>query len=189
MTAMSLLGYWRTLSERMACSPAMRITRLTTRARTGRLTKRSVNFKGFASVVFRLGGGLVPRLRLVPHEHGRARAQLEGARSHDLVAGLEPGEDGDLVAARASQLHELLLHALVVLAPGTVEVAHDEHGVSVGRVADRGRGQRDHRLHERAWSQAAAGVGQGRLHFDVAGGLAHHGVNRGDAPRGSGQSL
>ena len=33
-----------TLRERMACSPAIRITRLTTTARTGRLTKRSVNF-------------------------------------------------------------------------------------------------------------------------------------------------
>src|SRR6188508_3844777 len=104
---MSLFGYWRTLSERMAWSPAMRMTRLTTRARTGRLTKRSVNFTGSASVVFRLGSGLVRRPRLVAHEHGRARAQLERARSHDLVAGLEPGEDGDLVAARAAQLHEL----------------------------------------------------------------------------------
>src|SRR6187431_1812598 len=106
---MSLLGYWRTLSERMACSPAMRITRLTTRARTGRLTKRSVNFKGFASVVFRLGRGLVRGLGLVAHEHGGPRAQLERARSHDFVADLESGEDRDLVAARAAELHELLL--------------------------------------------------------------------------------
>src|SRR5436309_12091117 len=43
-TAMSLRGYWRTLSERIACNPAIRITRLTTIARTGRLTNRSVNF-------------------------------------------------------------------------------------------------------------------------------------------------
>src|SRR5690349_9505699 len=117
MTAMSLLGYWRTLSERMACSPAMRITRLTTRARTGRLTKRSVNFTGLASVVFRLGRGLVRGLRLVAHEHGGARAQLERAGGHDFVAGLEPRHDRDLVAARAAELHELLLDALVVLAP------------------------------------------------------------------------
>src|SRR6266404_2628529 len=43
-TAMSLRGYWRTLSERIACRPAIRITRLTTIARTGRLMNRSVNF-------------------------------------------------------------------------------------------------------------------------------------------------
>src|SRR5205809_2327255 len=43
MTAMSLRGYWRTLRERIACKPAIRMTRLTTMARTGRLTKRSVN--------------------------------------------------------------------------------------------------------------------------------------------------
>src|SRR4029079_3698392 len=100
MTAMSLLGYWRTLSERMACSPAIRITRLTTRARTGRLTNRSVNVTGSASVVFRLGGGLVRGLGLVAHEHGGPGAQLERARGHHLVAGLEPGHDRHLVAAR-----------------------------------------------------------------------------------------
>ena len=43
-TAMSLRGYCRTLSARIDCRPAIRITRLTTIARTGRLTKRSVNF-------------------------------------------------------------------------------------------------------------------------------------------------
>src|SRR2546428_673476 len=43
-TAMSLRGYCRTLSERIACKPAIRITRLTTIARTGRLTNKSVNF-------------------------------------------------------------------------------------------------------------------------------------------------
>ena len=42
-TAMSLRGYCLTLSARIDCSPAIRITRLTTIARTGRLTKRSVN--------------------------------------------------------------------------------------------------------------------------------------------------
>ena len=37
-------GYWRTLNERIACSPAIRMTRFTTTAKTGRLTNRSVNF-------------------------------------------------------------------------------------------------------------------------------------------------
>src|SRR5438874_9359875 len=39
---MSLRGYWRTLIVRIACKPAMRITKLTTSASTGRLMKRSV---------------------------------------------------------------------------------------------------------------------------------------------------
>ena len=44
MTAVSLLGYWRTESDRIDCNPAIRITRLTQIARTGRLMKRSVSF-------------------------------------------------------------------------------------------------------------------------------------------------
>ena len=42
--AMSLRGYWRTLSVRIDCNPAMRMTTFTTVARTGRLTKISVIF-------------------------------------------------------------------------------------------------------------------------------------------------
>src|SRR5215813_5745781 len=49
---MSLRGYWRTLRERIDWSPAIRITRLTTIARTGRLTKRSVNLLCMARVLF-----------------------------------------------------------------------------------------------------------------------------------------
>src|SRR5438477_7827780 len=40
---MSLRGYWRTLMVFIACNPAMRITKLTTNASTGRRMKRSVN--------------------------------------------------------------------------------------------------------------------------------------------------
>ena len=42
--ALSSFGYWRTFSVRIACSPAMMITRLTTIASTGRRMKRSVSF-------------------------------------------------------------------------------------------------------------------------------------------------
>src|SRR5438034_1800505 len=42
--ALSSFGYWRTFSDRIAWNPAMRITRLTTMARTGRLMKVSVSF-------------------------------------------------------------------------------------------------------------------------------------------------
>src|SRR5215510_1294579 len=73
-TAMSLRGYWRTLNARIDCSPAMRITRLTTIARTGRLTKRSVRR---ILTVLRLWRGLVCRLNLVVDENGCTVAKLE----------------------------------------------------------------------------------------------------------------
>src|SRR5438552_8525427 len=40
---MSLRGYCRTLMFFIACKPAMRITKLTTKASTGRFMNRSVN--------------------------------------------------------------------------------------------------------------------------------------------------
>src|SRR5437763_944846 len=54
---MSLRGYWRTLIVRIACKPAIRITKLTTNASTGRLMKRSVNdfmsfFERYESIGF-----------------------------------------------------------------------------------------------------------------------------------------
>ncbi len=61
-TAMSLRGYCRTLSARIDCSPARRMTRLTTTASTGRRTKRSVNF------IYRSSGrgdGLLPGCTLL----------------------------------------------------------------------------------------------------------------------------
>src|SRR5438876_10188896 len=98
---MSLRGNCRTESDRMACSPAIRMTRLTTIARTGRLTKRSVNFiwspfplssrakRGIspsfarcASAVLRLRGRVVGRLNLVVHDDGRAVAELEDPGGH-----------------------------------------------------------------------------------------------------------
>src|SRR5687767_5845214 len=125
---MSLRGYCRTLSERIDCSPAIRITRLTTIARTGRLTNRSVNFTGdpLASVVFRLRRRVVAGLHGVVDPHGRAVAQLEGARAHDLVAGGHAGNDRDLVPARAAELHELLAHTAVAFTVRTLDVGDDE---------------------------------------------------------------
>src|SRR5262245_8681844 len=113
---MSLRGYWRTLNERMDCSPAMRMTRLTTMASTGRLTNRSVIFmtgsppRGRDSVVLRPRRRVVGGLHLVVHAHGRAVAQLEHPGRHHLGARGEAREHGHLVAARAAQLHHLLAH-------------------------------------------------------------------------------
>src|SRR4029077_4131954 len=86
-TAMSLRGYCRTLSARIDCRPAMRITRLTTIARTGRLTNRSV--KRIFLAVLRLRRRLVRRLNLVVDENGCAVAKLEHARGNDLFLRLD----------------------------------------------------------------------------------------------------
>src|SRR5262252_911639 len=102
---MSLRGYCRTERERIACSPAIRITRLTTIARTGRRTKRSVIFM---SVVLRFRGRIVRGLHRVVDLDGGAGPELEGSGRHDLLAGLEAREHRDLVPARGTELDELL---------------------------------------------------------------------------------
>src|SRR5215831_8748667 len=68
MAAFSLRGYWRTLSDRIACNPAMVMARLTTMAMTGRRMKRSVNVMG--SLLFRrLGRELRLGSQLVLDHH------------------------------------------------------------------------------------------------------------------------
>src|ERR1051326_1406317 len=109
---MSLRGYCRTLSDRIDCRPAIRITRLTTIARTGRLTKRSVMR---ILAVLRLRSLLIARLNLIVDENGCSVAQLENAGGHDLISPLEAGDHCDLVAARGPQLDKLLTYAPVCL--------------------------------------------------------------------------
>src|SRR5262247_2271318 len=111
-TAMSLRGYCRTLNARIDCSPAMRITRLTTIARTGRLTKRSVRR---ILTVLRLWRGLVCRLNLVVDENGCTVTELEDTGTDHLFSGLDAGQNCDLIAARRSKFHELLPHTLIGL--------------------------------------------------------------------------
>src|SRR3954452_19752603 len=76
--ALSSFGYWRTLSVRIACRPAMMMTRLTTIARTGLRTKMSVNFTG-TSMILGTGGELRVDLDVVVDDDPRAVAQLERA--------------------------------------------------------------------------------------------------------------
>src|SRR3954464_4410956 len=100
MTAMSLFGYCRTVSDLYDCRPMKRITRLTTVATTGRRMKRSVNFMFLR--FRRLRVELVAGLHTVVDLDGRAVLQAEDAGGGDLVAGLQAGEDGDLVATRGA---------------------------------------------------------------------------------------
>src|SRR5688500_9518513 len=166
-TAMSLRGYCLTLSARTDCSPAIRMTRLTTMARTGRLMKRSVNRIGCSSVVFRPGSRVVPGLNGVVHEDRGAVPQLEHAGCHHLVARVDAVQHGHLIAPGRPRLHELLPHAAVRLAVLTFYFRDDEDGIPIGRVADGRRRQRDHclggaernlHLHEHPRPQPAARV-------------------------------
>src|SRR5262249_9357208 len=104
--ALSSLGYWRTFSERTACRPATRMTRLTTIASTGRRMKMSVNFMALA--ILRLGRQLRAGLDVVLHHHRRPIPQLETARDHNLLARGHAVRDGDVVAAGLGGAHELL---------------------------------------------------------------------------------
>ena len=85
--ALSSFGYCRTLSERIAWSPAMMITRLTTIARTGRRMKMSVNFTG--GLTGSPGGERAEASTLTSLFTMTARsvAQLERARGDDLLPG------------------------------------------------------------------------------------------------------
>src|SRR5467141_3826476 len=112
MAAFSLRGYWRTFSERMACTPAITIRRLTTSATTGRRMKRSVNFMRGpfpGSLVHRLRVDLRLRGQLVPHHHRRAVAQLEGAAAHDRLSRGQAVHHRDQVSAALTQANELLV--------------------------------------------------------------------------------
>src|SRR3954471_2243275 len=125
---MSLRGYCRTDSERTDWMPATRMTRLTTTASTGRRMKRSVSFM---SAVLRLRGRVVGGLDAVVDGHRGVRPQLEHARGDHLLAGLQPGEHGDLVAAGAAHAHDLLAHAAVDLPARPLHLLDDVDRVAV----------------------------------------------------------
>ena len=65
------------------------------------------------SAVFRFRCRVVAGLNLVVDENSRGVAQLEHAGCHDFVAGFHARGHGDLIAARAAELDELLAHAAV----------------------------------------------------------------------------
>src|SRR5579871_2754969 len=153
---MSLRGYCRTLSERIACRPAIKMTRLTTIARTGRLTYKSVNFINTPPralpvsyriersdlAVLRLGAGIVLRFYCVVHQYGGAIAQSEGAGTHHLVPGIETRNNAHLVTARTLNLHDLLPHPAIRIPFRIFHLYNDEDGIAVGRVVNRRSRQR-----------------------------------------------
>src|ERR1043166_6889544 len=102
---MSLRGYWRTLIVRIACKPAIRITKLTTSASTGRLMKRSV--KDFMSLFEWLRIDWVRiylriRRQIVVDRHSHSVSQFENSCAHNGFAGFQSLCNRDEIAARFS---------------------------------------------------------------------------------------
>src|SRR2546426_6017580 len=186
---MSLRGYCRTLSARIDCRPAMRMTRLTTIARTGRFTNRSVSL---ILTVLWLGSALVGRLNFVVYENRRTVAKLEHTGADDLFASLKARENCDLIATRRPELDELLAHAAIGLALLVLEVRDDEYRIAIWRIADGGtrksynrttRAQENLRLNEHTGSQRALRVGQRGLKLNVSGRFVHDRVDGRNASR------
>src|SRR5689334_19095967 len=87
------VGFWRSLSERSACRPAMMMTKLTTIARTGRRMNRSVKRIGVPSAMFGVRRELRFGLDFVLDGDGHAVAQLERAGADHLLPRAHAVED------------------------------------------------------------------------------------------------
>src|SRR5206468_4167492 len=147
MAAFSLRGYWRTLSERIACTPAMTMMRFTTMARTGRRMNRSVIFilRSARSAIDRVGGELGGGRQIVAHHHGAAVPQLERSARHHRLARGEARSHRHQIAPALSEPHELLLGDEGRLLPGLRRrLFQGEHGISVRRVEDGRRRNHQH---------------------------------------------
>src|SRR5579863_6448139 len=111
MIEISLRGYCRTLSDRTAWRPAIRMTRFTTIASTGRLINKSVNFMhspysgrtadldrqpGFLPLTFfRIRVRAVRWLYDIVDLDRRSVAEPEGPGADDFVPRIQSGGDCD----------------------------------------------------------------------------------------------
>src|SRR5262245_60648480 len=102
----------------------MRITRLTTIARTGRLTNRSVSR---ILTILRLRSRFVGWLNLVVDQNGRAVAELENSGGDDLLVWFDTGENRDLIATRCAEFDKLLAHAAIRLTLRILHLFDDEN--------------------------------------------------------------
>src|SRR5580693_907061 len=200
---MSLRGYCRTLSERTACRPAMRMRRFTTIARTGRLTNKSVNFMhaprsssrcapSVCSTLFRVRFGAIVRFHSVVNLDRRGVTEPEDAGADNFIARIQSGGDRDLIAAAALDLDDLLAHAAIGLARlWILHVGHDVHRITVGSVVD-GRcrqwnnaawlAYRQLDLNVHAGTQLPARVLHRGLDLDVAGLFVDHRIKGRNLP-------
>src|SRR3954447_18303522 len=151
----------------MAARPAMRMTKLTTSARTGRLIKISV--KLFISLgINRRRSELRFRRKIVIDGHRHAIAKLENSCADDRLARLQPRRYGDEVAARLADSHHLLTQSLSFLpCLGILLLLDHVNGITVRRVGDSRTGnddgllffrEYDFDLREHAWPQFTIGI-------------------------------
>src|SRR5438105_13116846 len=123
---MSLRGYWRTVSPPSPCrlgnkignnafDPAMRMTKLTTIASTGRLMKRSVNdFIGFLSLrIYRGWISLWFGRELIVDRHRHPVAQCEYASAHNCFPRLQLIGNRYEIATVFVDAHKVLLDGLL----------------------------------------------------------------------------
>src|ERR1051325_3018932 len=143
MAALSLRGYCRTVSVRIAWIPAMRITRFTTSASTGRRMKMSV--KDFTSTIGRSRRLGTLRRQLVVLDHGHAIAQFEDAGTDDALACLEARFDAQKITLHPPGADELLAHGKPRLARPGGGFDHIDR-LAVGRAEHRSGGDRQHFL-------------------------------------------
>src|SRR6266850_3028477 len=118
MAAISLRGYCRTLIVFIACKPAMRMTKLTTIASTGRLMKRSV--KDFMSIlgsrIHRRRIHLRFRREIIVDRYRHSIAQFENSRAHDGFIRFQPVDNRNEIAAGFAHPNKLLTNRLRFLA-------------------------------------------------------------------------
>src|SRR6266403_1153234 len=113
MAAISLRGYCRTLIVFIACKPAMRMTKLTTIARTGRRIKRSVkdfisiSDVDFASRIYRSWIQLRFRREIVVDYHRHSVPQLENTRANDCFTGFQTLGNRYEIAPSFAHAHNL----------------------------------------------------------------------------------
>src|SRR5258707_9334110 len=121
---MSLRGYCRTFNVFIACNPAMRMTKLTTIASTGRLMKRSVN-----DVIYKFGIRASDFLsiwrfriqfwfgcKIVVHGHSHSVAQLKESGAHKGLACFQSLRNRDEIATCFTDPRKLLPKHLRFLA-------------------------------------------------------------------------
>src|ERR1035437_547890 len=147
--ALSLRGYCRTTRVRIAWTPAIKITRFTTRASTGRRMNRSVNFMEAArgSTIGRVRRQVVLRRQVVVLDYRHAVAQFEDAGTDNALAGLEARFDAHKISPRGPGADELLPHGQTRLSLVLTRLRFDHiHRVAVGRAQDRGGRDLQHRL-------------------------------------------
>src|ERR1700690_1055687 len=172
--------------------------RLTTIARTGRLTNKSVNFMrvphsllvefSFCLTLFWVRFRAIRRLYSVIDLDRRGVTEPEDSGADDFVARIHSGRDCDLIAAAALDLYNLLAHTAISLTRLRVlHVGYDVHGVTVGRIVDGRRPQRNNvaglpqrhlPLYVHAGAQLPPLILQRGLNLNVAGLLVDHRIKR-----------